>query len=122
MIEKEQVFVAIDSTEIAVGFIIISEKSSCAYIEEVDVLREHGQKGLGKALLERSFSWAQERGFKKIFLSTATNVPWNAAMYARLGFTPIAESAWSDEMRNIHAEEKARGLPVADRVFMELLL
>ncbi len=122
LIEKEQAFVTVDSTKIAVGFIIVSERSGCAYIEEVDVLKEHGQKGLGKALIERSFSWAREHGFKKMFLRTAANVPWNAPMYARLGFTPIAEFAWSDEMRSINAQEKARGLPVADRVFMELLL
>jgi GNAT superfamily N-acetyltransferase len=122
LIEKEQVFVTIDSDSTAVGFIIISKKSGCAYIEEVDVLQEHGQRGLGKALLERSFAFARERGFKKILLRTAANVPWNGPMYARLGFTPIAESAWTGEMLSIHAEEKARGLPVDDRLFMELLL
>ncbi|MDR3615113.1 MAG: GNAT family N-acetyltransferase [Candidatus Obscuribacterales bacterium] len=122
LIEKEQVFVAVDNTKTAVGFIIVSEKSGCAYIEEVDVLIEHGQKGLGKALLDRAFSWARERSFKRVLLSTATNVPWNGPMYARLGFTPIAEANWCDEMRSIYADEKAKGLPVGDRVFMELLL
>jgi hypothetical protein len=57
-----------------------------------------------------------------MFLRTATNVPWNAPMYAHLGFTPITQAAWSDEMHNIHDEEKSKGLPVNDRVFMELLL
>jgi N-acetylglutamate synthase-like GNAT family acetyltransferase len=73
-------------------------------------------------LLERSFTWARAHGFKKIFLCTAANIPWNGPMYARLGFKTIAESNLTDEMRTISAQEKARGLPVEDRVFMGLLL
>ena len=122
LIEKQQVFVSQSDDNVVVGFVILSEKSGWAYIEEIDVLREYGQKGIGKALIERSFAWAKERGYKKIFLRTAANVPWNAPMYARFGFTKIDESDWSASMKAIDVEEHERGLPVADRIFMELVL
>lgn len=125
LIDKDQVFVAVDETDASapvIGLIIIGVKSGCAYIEEIDVLQEHGQKGVGKALLERSFEWARESGFNRMLLRTASNVPWNAPMYARLGFTPVAESDWDDDMKALDADEKSKGLPTADRVFMELSL
>ena len=47
LIDAGQVWVACDATDTAVGMVIASVREGAVYVEEMDVLAEHGRRGLG---------------------------------------------------------------------------
>ena len=48
-------------------------------------------RGVGKKMLERMIKGARERGFKRIYLETATVLKEAAALYEKYGFQPTTE-------------------------------
>src|SRR5690349_18843714 len=56
-----------------------------AYVEEMDVLTDHGRRGLGGRLLEAVCTWAREQGHPAVTLSTFRDVPWNGPFYRDTG-------------------------------------
>src|SRR5439155_22875093 len=70
LVTKDQVWVVCEEGDTPVGMIIVSEIDGIGYVEELDVLPDHGKQGLGSRLLERACSWASEQGFAAIALST----------------------------------------------------
>src|SRR5215813_5915840 len=56
-----QVWTVCDSDNKPVGMVVASIRGEHAYIEELDVLSEHGRRGLGTRLLEQVCNWALER-------------------------------------------------------------
>lgn len=101
-----------------VGMVIASVREGAVYIEEMDVLPEHGRRGLGTRLLARVCSWAQEEGHAAITLSTFRDVPWNGPFYRRHGFRDLSPAEWTPGMREIREREARHGLRVEVRVFM----
>jgi len=61
-----------------------------AYVEDLVVLREHRQAGLGRALMESVASFARQRGAGQIMLTV-----WEgneaSAFYRGLGYSPVSE-------------------------------
>src|SRR3982750_3470362 len=55
-----QNWVACDSNNQPVGMILASIRDGNAYIDGLDVLPEHGRRGLGKRLIAQVCSWALE--------------------------------------------------------------
>ena len=54
-------WVACDAADQAVGMVIASVREDAVYVEEMDVLAEHGRRGLGGRLLETVCTWARAR-------------------------------------------------------------
>lgn len=92
------------------------------WLEELDVHPAHGRRGLGLALLEAVIAWARGRGASGLSLSTFRRVPWNAPFYERAGFREIPAGARTAAHARMLEDEKARGLPVEDRLLMRLPL
>ena len=61
---------------------------------------------------------ARDRGLRRVTLTTFSEIPWNAAYYARLGFTVLPQAEWGQELRAKVAEEAAHGLDRWPRVVM----
>jgi GNAT superfamily N-acetyltransferase len=118
LIEAGQVWVACDATDNPVGMVIASVREGAVYIEEIDVLAEHGRRGLGGRLLDSVATWAQAGGYPALTLSTFRDVPWNGPFYRGHGFTDLASAAWTPGMRVIHEQEARHGLRTDVRVFM----
>jgi 4-diphosphocytidyl-2-C-methyl-D-erythritol kinase len=74
---SDRLWVALDSLSQPVGF---------AHLEEMDVLPAHGRKGVGATLLEAVCTWASEKGYPAVTLSTFRDIPWNGPFYARMVF------------------------------------
>lgn len=92
------------------------------WLEELDVLPSHGRRGLGLALLEAAIAWARGRSASGLSLSTFRHVPWNAPFYAKAGFREVPAGERTAAHARIVEEERARGLPVEDRLLMRLVL
>jgi 4-diphosphocytidyl-2-C-methyl-D-erythritol kinase len=113
-----QVWVACDSNNQPVGMIVTSIRGPNAYIEELDVLPEHGRRGLGKRLIEHICNWALEHDCAAVELSTCRDVPWNGPFYRKNGFRDLSRGEWTDDMPEIRAIETRQGLAPEARVFM----
>jgi GNAT superfamily N-acetyltransferase len=106
----------------AVGFALCGEIDGNAHLYEMDVVPEHGRRGIGSTLLESACNEAAARGFSAMTLTTLRDVPWNAPFYARRGLVELAEAEWGPELRGIVDRERMLGFPMEMRVVMERVL
>ena len=115
-----QIWVAADGADQPVGFAIVRRHSAAAHLHELDVHPDHGRRGIGGRLIGRVADWARAQGLAALTLSTFRDVAWNAPLYAKMGFVPLADANLSPELRQIRQHEAAAGLPIERRVCMEL--
>jgi len=115
--EAGRLWVAVDKSDGPVGFAFVRELDGVAHLEELDVLPEHGGRGLGSALLDAVNAWAIGR-YAAITLATFRDVPWNAPFYARRGFREIPADELSPGLRDLVTIERSRGLRTDLRVMM----
>ncbi len=102
-----------------VGFALVEILASgLPHLEEIDVHPQHGQRGLGTALMKFVCDWPRQAGHTSITLTTFRGVPWNMPFYARLGFEEIPASKLSPELVAIVRDEETRGLDPDRRVVM----
>ena len=113
-----RLWVAVDAGDRPVGFLMAGIVDGQAHLEEMDVIPEHGRRGIGTALMERGCRWVTETGFHTVTLTTDRHVPWNAPFYARLGFEILEPAAFTPELAAIYEREIARGNSRDRRVAM----
>lgn len=119
LVSKKQVWVAC-ADEVPVGFIVASHLESGCLLEELDVVADHGGRGLGRKLVAAVLSWAKEHQYTTVILSTFRDVPWNAPFYTRLGFEIIPEDEFTPDLHQLRKNELAAALPLEHRVFMRI--
>ena len=117
-VETGQVWVGVDAEDRPVGFAVVSTLDGNAHLDEVDVLPDHGRRGIGMALVETACAWARSGGYRAITLSTLRHIPWNAPFYSRLGFRILVEEELTRPLRQRLEHEARLGLPMKDRVLM----
>ena len=120
-LEHENVWVVVNGDDQPVGFAIVHvEESSVVHLHEIDVHPQHARQGLGRWLIEAVAKWAQEQGAKALTLTTFGDVPWNGPYYERLGFRKLEIDELSSALQAIRSAEAAAGLPMANRICMQL--
>ena len=92
------------------------------HLEEIDVLPEHGRRGIGTQLVKAVCRWAAANNYRYVTLTTFRHVPWNMPFYARLGFEEIPDTELTPSLRSIIAAETRRGLNPELRVPMRFLV
>jgi GNAT superfamily N-acetyltransferase len=102
-----------------VGFALVELLGPAVHLEELDVVPEHGRRGIGLRLLETVCAWAMAAGHPSVTLSTFTAVPWNAPFYQRHGFHVVKPADVSPQHVALVDAERARGLRTDLRVLME---
>jgi ketosteroid isomerase-like protein/predicted N-acetyltransferase YhbS len=115
-------WVAVAGDGTVVGFALVELLDGNAHLDELDVLPEHGRRGLGATLVGEVCAAAARRGLAAVTLTTFGDVAWNAPFYARLGFAPLPESAWTPGLVRTVANEAAIGLDPATRLVMRRAL
>ena len=101
-----RLWVALDREDDPVGFALASAIDASVHLDEIDVLPQHGRRGLGSALVEAVCDWAREQGSNAITLTTFRDVPWNAPFYERLGFRILQEEEFSPGLARLIEEER----------------
>jgi GNAT superfamily N-acetyltransferase len=112
-------WVATNERDQPVGFATCSQIDGIAHLDEIDVLPQHGRRGVGSQLLHTVCTWARSRAQAAVTLSTTRGVPWNEPFYRRRGFREVAETAYTGGLRRLRAAEAAAGLPVSHRLIMK---
>lgn len=111
-------WVALEPGGTPVGFAVASVRGRRMHLEELDVLPEHGRKGVGSALVEAVEDCALKSGYTEITLTTFGDVPWNAPFYTSVGFEVIPEHDLDAELHRTLAHETELGLDRSRRVAM----
>jgi len=114
----ERLWVAADAQDHPVGFALAGVVGDCAHLDELDVLPQHGRRGLGAALVRAVHDWAIRQGFPAVTLTTLDNIPWNRPFYERLGYRVVDPADMPEPLRRLLTAEIARGLPGENRVAM----
>jgi|RhiMethySRZTD1v2_1073278.scaffolds.fasta_scaffold24603_4 GNAT superfamily N-acetyltransferase len=114
-----RLFVAEAGNGALVAFaLLILLDDGTAHLEELDVLSEHGRRGVGSALVEVACGWAKAQGQPALTLTTYRDVPFNAPWYRRLGFQELGPERISPALRRVLDLEHAKGLDLAARIVM----
>lgn len=103
-----------------VGFALVLDFGNYAHLEELDVLPDHSQRGLGSALLSTVCHWARRSGYGAVTLRTFRTIPWNAPFYERRGFRVVESAQLSTQHVALETLEQQRGLRTDLRVTMAL--
>ena len=101
-----------------VGFAQVVIVDAVAHLDEVDVVPEHAQKGIGTQLVTAVCDWARDNGYPRVTLTTFRDVPWNRAFYEKRGFRVVDPRSAGPEHLELIALETARGLRTDLRVLM----
>lgn len=115
-------WVAVDESDIPVGYVIVDVIDDCAHIDQISVRPELQGRGIGRALLARVRQWSIETGRAAVTLTTFADVPWNRPVYERLGFRVLHEVQIGPELAWLRELEAAQGLDPTTRVCMCLEL
>jgi GNAT superfamily N-acetyltransferase len=115
-------WVALNADDRPVGYAVADIVDGHAHLEQVSVHPDHQGAGIGRALIERVRTWAEESGRAALTLSTFATVPWNGPLYAHLGFVAIPENEIGPELRAVRDAETQHGLDPGARVCMRLAL
>jgi GNAT superfamily N-acetyltransferase len=116
--DERRMYVAVDSNDRPVGYLLLDYVDGAAYIEQVSVHPDHARQGVGRALIDRAACWAHARGLDGLTLTTYVEVPWNGPYYERLGFRYLADEEETPGLRAIRARERAVGLDTRPRACM----
>lgn len=103
-----------------VGLALATLVDGSAHLYEMDVLPDHARQGLGVALIEAVVTWAKQRGFPAVTLTTFRHLPWNAPFYAQHGFCSLPDDQLPKELALMLDGEEASGLDRSKRVAMRL--
>ena len=114
---KGNVFVTRNQHGWAVGFALIRSRGEGLYLDQVSVHPDHGQKGLGRALVIRVITEAERRNLPHVSLSTFRDLAWNGPFYASIGFKEIPHDRLETYMLEIE-EAQRPFMDVSKRCFM----
>ncbi|MCQ4121925.1 GNAT family N-acetyltransferase [Rhodococcus tibetensis] len=117
-LETGRIWVAADGNDEPVAYALVALVDGAAHIEQVSVHPRAARQGLGALLLDEISSWAAERGFAALTLTTFVDVPWNAPYYERLGFRPLDDCELTPGLSQIREDEARNGLAAWPRVTM----
>lgn len=115
-------WVAVDDHARPVGFALAEELALELCLCEIDVLPEHGRRGIGTQLVASVIDAARSRQFATVSLITFRHLPWNAPFYEKLGFCPVATPDLGPELAAMMAEDAAAGIDTSKRIAMRLTL
>jgi len=112
-------FVAVHTDGTVAGFALAFMVDNAIHLQEMSVDPAHGRQGLGGQLLDAVASWARQRGFTRLTLSTFHDVPWNAPFYTKHGYQIMSAKQWTPGLHILREHEEHAGLPIDRRCFME---
>ena len=114
-------WVAVEAGGSPVGYVLVQVVAGLALLAQVDVHPNHGRQGLGTALIRHAIGKIREKGFSECYLTTFSDIAWNAPFYAKLGFSVVGEAAMPQAIAAILREEQERGLRNREAMRLEIL-
>jgi ribosome biogenesis GTPase / thiamine phosphate phosphatase len=91
-LEQGCLWVAV-ADDAVIGYAAAGELEGRAWLHRVVVVPEHGERGVGRLLIDEALLWALRAGRDELALATWTDLPWNRAFDHRRGFTTNAATS-----------------------------
>ncbi|TDB75637.1 GNAT family N-acetyltransferase [Micromonospora sp. KC723] len=111
-------WVAADSTDVPVGYLIADIVDGNLHIEQVSVHPRCARRGVGRRLIDHLAGHARATGVPALTLTTFADVPWNGPYYTRCGFVALDDSDLTPGLRAVRQREAAHGLDRWPRLCM----
>ena len=111
---------AVDQDDKPIAFAIVHLLDESVHLHELDVHPDHARQGLGRRLIATVADWARARGATALTLTTFADVPWNGPYDTRLGFRALDVTRLSPDLQAVRQSEADAGLPMAQRICMQL--
>ena len=108
-----------DGAEQVVGYVLVDVVDRAAHVEQISVDPSAQGRGIARALLGRVEEYARTNGLTSLSLTTFRDVPWNAPLYAHLGFRELAPGEVGPELAALVEVEASHGLDPDQRVCMQ---
>lgn len=105
-----------------IGFAAAILVDGAAHLHEMDVLPQHMQRGVGRALLEHVVAWAQRGCHGSLTLLTFKHLAFNGAFYRSAGFVELDDATLGPELAAMRRAEADKGLDLTKRVAMRRTL
>ena len=105
-----------EATGSIVGYVLVDVVDSAAHVEQISVDPDVQGRGVGRALLDRVEQYARTNGLMSLTLTTFRDVPWNAPLYAHLGFRELAAAEIGPGLAALVEHEASHGLDPDQRV------
>lgn len=102
-IARGALLVAVDEGQRKLGFAALGEADGSPYLDQLSVLPSEMRRGIGRALLARTFELSAGRA---LWLTTYAHLPWNRPFYERFGFRPVPESECGPEVLDALARQR----------------
>ena len=109
--DRDMLWVVLDGEKTPVGYALLQLIDGCALLAQMDVHPEHGQKGVGTALLRRVIEEVGDMGLDAVYLTTFSHIKWNAPFYEKHGFRILEPPEQPLFLQGILQQERANGLP-----------
>lgn len=113
-------WVALTQAGRPVGYALVQLVEDAALLAQMDVHPDHMRKGIGSALIGHVAEHLRLREKAALYLTTFSHIPWNAPLYAKLGFVVLKKGEVPSFLNTILDEEKRHGL--TNRIAMRLIL
>jgi len=116
--EGVMIWVSVDSDDVAMGFLEAEAVGGWLHIREMSVHPQAQRQGRARALLETAGDHARSASLAQLSLTTDRHLPFNAPMYARMGFVELPPDLQPFWLQELLAREAAAGFDPARRVAM----
>lgn len=107
---KNKLLFCAEANQQVVGFAACHRYKHNLHLDEISVLPEYGQQGIGTQLVNQVLETAISNGLKACTLTTFADLPWNAPFYQKLGFQIIEGKDIPRHVAAMLREEKSIGL------------
>jgi GNAT superfamily N-acetyltransferase len=112
------VWVSTDADDVAQGFLEAEPIGGWLHILEMSVHPTAQREGRARALMETALAHARAASLAMASLTTDRELPFNAPMYARMGFAPLEVPQCPEWLQELLHHEVARGFDPALRIAM----
>lgn len=113
-----KVWVSVDADDLAQGFLEAEPIEGWLHILEVSVDPAAQRQGRARALVETALAHARAEGLPMVSLTTDRKLPFNAPMYARMGFSELSAGQLPPWLAAMLAREAEHGFDPAMRIAM----
>jgi GNAT superfamily N-acetyltransferase len=103
-----------DGEDVPIAFALYWRCDEALHLRELDVDPDHMRRGLGRRLVEHVCTLARATGRPAVTLTTFADVPFNAPLYRRYGFSdlpPADQPPWLRAIRDAESRGPLRHWP-----------
>lgn len=93
-----------------VGFAMARRLGDYAHLQQLSVIPDYGQQGIGTLLLQKVIEEVSLQECSGITLTTFSDVHWNAPFYRKWGFVAVNDYTDYPDLQSIYESEKLMGL------------